>query len=909
MFVKIFRGKPASSKKDFIEGALEKRVKGEATTDADLKSKGSKVSALKTSSKPLLATAPTEKVVEEEKQSVLKTSEEKIQKPLDEKKNDDTEKIFVPMEFSADVISEGDLVETMTQEISFDDILVQIEETDTATENSTAGKVAVEEEVAVEPVAVEEEIAVEPVAVEEEVAVEPVAVEEQVTAAVVTEELVAEPANEAVEEVADEAEIIAVTEPQSKGEVQVLEGETESIEILEDEVEETTEEVSVSEEQLINEVAVEEPVKETAPEEVSAEAEVADEQVEEEVAEAEITEVAEQEALSEEAKLESGDEASSAEEESEDFEITEEDIAAEELAEAEAEEAAKMEEQSELFEDLVIYEPLKISVKKVSISVDEIATSIVEKVEGVDSDAVIKLAASLGQSEPAIEMAIMYLKEESPDINAYIALVGEKISMLEARFENDVKDEHIERKDFPDPASLATAAVFLLAHEKLQEKFGKAINVLSAAAFFANEKIPLDLIERHIEFIPEPISTPELSFFSAPEKIGKLLLVTSNDDGLTIDPVIHKLIRFNLNFRDRKKWAQAVADIVSSEFPEKTYDTSKWDDASKMFDHAVASATNAKFYNVAGESAVKLFNLCGLYQKSRGIYGEAKTFFNSSVEIATALHGKKHPELAFLLNNRGMLFRELCDYGKGLKDLRLALEIDMEALGPDNPSTISDMNNLGLLLMDTGDFAEAKLNFEKALKVGEKIFSKRHHQVAVFCNNLGVVNYRIGDKGKAKEFIARAASIDMEVLGKGHPSVAIRLANLASVQMRMGENDEALENYIEALHIDEAVYGKSHPRVAEDLANMAMLQKNMGDNDSARKNFRLALQIDETFYGKKHPAYAIHQNNYGKFLVAKGDRKNGLVACRQALGTLVKSLGENHYVTVEARRGLELLEK
>jgi tetratricopeptide (TPR) repeat protein len=550
------------------------------------------------------------------------------------------------------------------------------------------------------------------------------------------------------------------------------------------------------------------------------------------------------------------------------------------------------EEEQEVFEPIVFAEtPESLSGE----TFREFSANEMGLLEEGEKESLLK---GLNKLRPALTMALAYMREESIGANDYLELLKKSGEEIDIRLDGKPVDKN---------AKLLYAA-FCVSFGKLSEKIGKASNLLSVASFFHNEKIPLDLIKSHLKYAPEPIQTAEVDIFGAPNIIGKYFDVKLEDGYFTVDQLVQELSRFKLKYSARRKWAQAVADIVSAGFPEKSYEPDIWPDVSLLLPHAFESSRHARRYSVAVESTIKLLNLSGLYLKSAGRYKEAVEALNISVSTAESYFGKEHAELALLLNNRGMALREVCEYGSAMKDLQRAIDINSDALEPDNPSHVADMNNIGLVFLDTGDFKEASRYFAEALGLAEKVFGKNHPQVSACCGNLAVAFYRLGEKEKAAKELERALLIDREIRGPGHVSVAVRLSNLASLKMESGDTEAALLDITEALRIDEAAFGGGHPRVAEDLGKIATIQKLMGELDESKKSFRRALQAGEAVFGMDHPAYAVIKNNFGKLLHAKGDRNKALKNCMEALAVFKKRFGAKHFMTVSAGANVKSLD-
>ena len=68
-----------------------------------------------------------------------------------------------------------------------------------------------------------------------------------------------------------------------------------------------------------------------------------------------------------------------------------------------------------------------------------------------------------------------------------------------------------------------------------------------------------------------------------------------------------------------------------------------------------------------------------------------------------------------------------------------ALKIVEAAYGPDDPVMAAVVNNLGLVLKDMDDLAGAKAHYKRALKIDEAAYGPDHPEVAADLTNLGAL--------------------------------------------------------------------------------------------------------------------------------------------------------------------------
>jgi len=288
-----------------------------------------------------------------------------------------------------------------------------------------------------------------------------------------------------------------------------------------------------------------------------------------------------------------------------------------------------------------------------------------------------------------------------------------------------------------------------------------------------------------------------------------------------------------------------------------------------LYDEALTCVRKAlKLYREIGDRAGegRTLNGLGLVLQAFGNLESAKENLQRSLEIAEALYGKEHPNIAVAITNLGSVLMNLGDLEGARENVERALAIDEAVYGKNHPKVARHISNLGVVLQALGDLEGAKENVEGALAIDEELYGKEHPNVAIRVNNLGTVLQDLGDLEGAKENFQRALTIDNAVYGKEHPNVARNINNLGGVLRDLGDLKGAKENYLRALAIDEAVYGKEHPSVARDVNNLGSVLLALGDLEGAERHFSRALDICEQFFGNEHPKTQLVRSNLQRLL-------------------------------------------
>ena len=139
--------------------------------------------------------------------------------------------------------------------------------------------------------------------------------------------------------------------------------------------------------------------------------------------------------------------------------------------------------------------------------------------------------------------------------------------------------------------------------------------------------------------------------------------------------------------------------------------------------------------------------------------------------------GPDHPNVARVVNNLGMVLKDLGDLDGAGKAFERALTIDENAFGPDHPNVATDVNNLGMVLKDLGDLAGARRRSSGRCDRRDRLRprpSQRGHPR----QQPGQGAARPGRPRRRRQGVRARAAIDEAAFGPDHPNVAIRVNNL-----------------------------------------------------------------------------------------------------------------------------------
>jgi len=262
--------------------------------------------------------------------------------------------------------------------------------------------------------------------------------------------------------------------------------------------------------------------------------------------------------------------------------------------------------------------------------------------------------------------------------------------------------------------------------------------------------------------------------------------------------------------------------------------------------------------------------------------------------MARLLDEWEHGNAGVLLNQAGLLWSELAEWGKAEALYRRALELEENACGKDAPRVADCLSNLSALLLETNRLADAEPLARRALAINEAHFGDSHANVGTTLNGLGRLLEKSNQLVEAERVLRRSLAICEANFGDSHTDVASILTNIASVMLAEQRYAEAEPLVRRALTIDEAGLGDSHPKVAQHLNNLATLMHFTERFAEAEPLLWRVLAIDEVNLGTTHPKVALRLSNLAALMTSTKRFTEAEPLLRRALAIDEASFGESH---------------
>ena len=260
---------------------------------------------------------------------------------------------------------------------------------------------------------------------------------------------------------------------------------------------------------------------------------------------------------------------------------------------------------------------------------------------------------------------------------------------------------------------------------------------------------------------------------------------------------------------------------------------------------------------------------------------EAEARFQEALRIRKRLLGRRHPEVARLLCDLGVLYAMRGEMPRAEGLFRQALEIREATLGPRHPDVAISLNNLAMARAGQGDRRQAEPLLLRGLAIREQALPPDHPDLAANLEALAVIYQDEKRLAEAESLHRRALAIWEKALGPDHPRTALILTNLAQTLEDEGKSGEAEALLRRAIHIRQTALGPHHPQLALSLEALAELCRDQKRHAEAEALYRQALAIYDVA-GSSASERRVLLESYARLLRATGRPRPAAELERQA---------------------------
>jgi len=411
-----------------------------------------------------------------------------------------------------------------------------------------------------------------------------------------------------------------------------------------------------------------------------------------------------------------------------------------------------------------------------------------------------------------------------------------------------------------------------------------ARQMFKMCAYFAPDRIPVDMFVKGSEVLPEPLKVDFVDLLKRNEILRDLtrysLLTLGRNNDISADEKrvlnMHRLLQevVHKSFDKNNAWLGYGLDLMRKVVEWEKGDKKSIDAFKMESPHTIVIAEKATILFSDEEKLRKvawLFDANGYEYHGLGDRTKAFEYFNKALSIRETINDKDHPDKALSYNNIGQTYRAAGNYTKALDYYNKALTIYEKFYGEEHPDMAAPYNNIGAVYTSRskfGDHVKVLEYFNKALLIHKKFFGEEHPDTATSYNNLGgyYSSLHIYKNKIALEYYKKALAIFEKVCGVEHPNTAAAYNNIGSIYFKLGKHTKALEYINKALIIYEKIFEENDHRIATSYLTMSVVLCKLGNHEKAleycKKTLMMCIDYEKDF-GEEHPiSEPIYSNSY-----------------------------------------------
>jgi tetratricopeptide (TPR) repeat protein/DNA-binding CsgD family transcriptional regulator len=554
------------------------------------------------------------------------------------------------------------------------------------------------------------------------------------------------------------------------------------------------------------------------------------------------------------------------------------------------------------------FKTLDIDVMSEAESVVLVQSLINQKIVEREKESVKELVKMLGYLPLALAQASAYIRQNQITISEYLEFYKNHEQKLLA--DNTLPAG---TNNLPVAINWDISLEAIIKEAKTINQPPLAIDLLSACAYLAPEKIPRNLLLTWLKESHPNLASPELVLTKLIGQLWQYSMIHREDNG---DITVHRLVQAAVRHKHKQvlnrkrldcppltlEWYNILIRSAHTEFHRRTQILEDEMRQKKLLPHLQVLLNHNKqiWPDELEFSTAPIINDIGTALFLIGEVKFAKFYYECALSTLEQYYGMKHFELTYTLDQLGKAYRYLGDAEQAKDIHERALQIKEKYHGKDHIQVSETLDQLGRDYRYLGDAKQAKEIHERALRIKEQHYVKDHFEIAYTLHQLGNDYRYLGDIKKAKEVHERALKINEQYYGMHHFEVANTLNQLGRDYRYLGDVEQAKEIHQRALKIKEKIYDEDHVEVSYTLDQLGHDYRLLGDAKQAKEIHERALKIKEQFYGKDHFEIALTLDKLGIDYRYLGDAKQAKEIHERALKIKERFYGNNHKEMAEA---------
>jgi eukaryotic-like serine/threonine-protein kinase len=295
-----------------------------------------------------------------------------------------------------------------------------------------------------------------------------------------------------------------------------------------------------------------------------------------------------------------------------------------------------------------------------------------------------------------------------------------------------------------------------------------------------------------------------------------------------------------------------------------------------------------------------MMDVMGTVYRNLGLYSQAQSLLQQSVEIKRATFGSEHPETLSSSNTLAEVLMQEGQFADAEELARRNVNSSRRVLGPRHLDTLKSMRTLAAVLEERGQYAEAEKLSREVLASAESILGPDHPDMVGYRRTLAVVLNSLARFGEAEKLLRQNLEIDERTLGPDHPVTLHAMGAVAVTLADAGRVAEAEKIQTGMLDIQRRVLGPEHPDTLQSMSNLANYISDQGRYADAEKLHRKTLEIQRRVLGQGHPETLRTMDNLSNAISEQGRYAEAEKLERETVDLRKRYTGPDHPSTASA---------
>ncbi len=458
------------------------------------------------------------------------------------------------------------------------------------------------------------------------------------------------------------------------------------------------------------------------------------------------------------------------------------------------------------------------------------------------SDAVAEaLAQAVGDLPLVVDQASALLHDTGWTVAEYLRLLHASAQKL------------LGREDESNGYPASAAASWQIAFDQLASTNPGALQLITLAAWFAPEPIPLTVFTDNTGALPEPLAASAvdpLAWVQVLAVLRRRAVARVNPDSLALHRIPAALLRESAPCAG---WCATAVRVLRAAVPGDPWNQpDRWPAWQALLPHILHATDASRALTPVDDDVDWLLDHVATYLQTRGEPRTALPHLERAYSRRRTRLGEDDPGTLTSANNLALDLHALGDHRQARQLDEDTLDRRSRVLGQDDPGTLVSASNLARDLRALGEFARARDLDQDTLHRFQRVLGPDHPNTLISANELACDLRALGEFARARDLDQDTLDRCQRVLGPDHPSTLHLANNFAADLQALGEVVRARDLDEDTLARRRRVLGADHPDTLVSANNLARDLQDLGEIARALDLDADTLERRERVLGADH---------------------------------------------------------